>query len=403
MSSRASARLASTMRRASRNACSTTSSIPRSTTSSSYPGSYLGTKKILAIGGGYDTQNDFRYASADMYLDFPIPLGSFESSIQYQYINGGKTFATLPQQNTFQIEGGVFLKGLEIGADRPVRAEDVHRRQRERVDRAEEREPRGRRPELLSFPEDPARLQHQVLVAARPAQARCCSGPDHVRLRHEPVHDPDAGLLLLISRRRAARFQAPFVRHRRPSSRGADPFWRRAHEVESTGLHSPRPRQRAPGGLSGARPGRHPDRSRPARHGQGIEDRGRLQGRDGVRGQGSQRRRRARRGRQEDEDRPRPTRRHLGRSPQRPARRAAHGAAEGPCGDRRLRLAARPGAERRPRPLRHPVRLGRSGSDEHLRAQQVGLRRPVARREPRDRRRWTSSRTSSRRASSRSR
>jgi hypothetical protein len=82
----------------------------------SYPGSYLGTKKILAVGGGYDTQQDFRYASADLYLDWPIPLGSFESSIQYQYINGGNTFpTTLPQQNTFQIEGGVFLKGLRIG------------------------------------------------------------------------------------------------------------------------------------------------------------------------------------------------------------------------------------------------------------------------------------------------
>jgi hypothetical protein len=81
----------------------------------SYAGSYLGTKKILAIGGAYDTQNDFRYASADMYLDFPIPVGSFESTIQYQYINGGNTFATaLPQQSTFQIEGGVYLKALKI-------------------------------------------------------------------------------------------------------------------------------------------------------------------------------------------------------------------------------------------------------------------------------------------------
>jgi hypothetical protein len=81
----------------------------------SYPGSYLGTKKILAIGGAYDTQNDYRYASADMYLDWPIPLGSFESTIQYQYINGGTTFATaLPQQNLFQIEGGVYLKDAKI-------------------------------------------------------------------------------------------------------------------------------------------------------------------------------------------------------------------------------------------------------------------------------------------------
>lgn len=82
----------------------------------SYPGAYLGSKKILAVGVGYDTQNDFRYGSADMYLDVPIPIGSFESTIQYQYINQGNTTlaAALPEQNLFQIEGGVFLKNLHI-------------------------------------------------------------------------------------------------------------------------------------------------------------------------------------------------------------------------------------------------------------------------------------------------
>jgi hypothetical protein len=80
----------------------------------SYAGSYRGTKKILAVGAAYDTQKDYRYASADLYLDWPIPLGSFESTIQYQYVNGGKTVTSLPEESTFQIEGGVFLKGLKI-------------------------------------------------------------------------------------------------------------------------------------------------------------------------------------------------------------------------------------------------------------------------------------------------
>ncbi|MDL2718272.1 MAG: porin [Acidobacteriota bacterium] len=80
----------------------------------SYAGSNLGAKKILAIGAGYDTQMDYKFASADLYIDFPIPLGAFESTVQYQYANGGNTFATLPQQSTFQIEGGVFLKALKI-------------------------------------------------------------------------------------------------------------------------------------------------------------------------------------------------------------------------------------------------------------------------------------------------
>ena len=79
-----------------------------------YAGSNWGSKKILAIGGGYDTQNDFRYFSADMFLDFPIPVGSFTSSVQYQYANGGVTFAALPEQNTFMVEAGVFVKAAKI-------------------------------------------------------------------------------------------------------------------------------------------------------------------------------------------------------------------------------------------------------------------------------------------------
>lgn len=80
----------------------------------SYAGSNLGAKKILALGAAYDTQGDYRYGSADLYLDFPIPVGSFESTIQYQYINGGTFITSLPEESTFQIEGGVYLKPAKI-------------------------------------------------------------------------------------------------------------------------------------------------------------------------------------------------------------------------------------------------------------------------------------------------
>jgi len=80
----------------------------------SYAGVNFGNKKILALGGAYDTQGDYRFASADMYLDFPIAVGSFESTIAYQYINGGTLFTTLPEENTFSIEAGVFIKKAKI-------------------------------------------------------------------------------------------------------------------------------------------------------------------------------------------------------------------------------------------------------------------------------------------------
>ena len=76
----------------------------------SYAGSNLGRKKIMAVGAAYDTQGDYRYGSADLYLDFPIPAGSFESTVQYQYVNGGTFLTSLPEESTFQIEGGVYVK-----------------------------------------------------------------------------------------------------------------------------------------------------------------------------------------------------------------------------------------------------------------------------------------------------
>lgn len=81
----------------------------------SYASANYGNRRILAVGAGYDTQGDYRYASADLFLDWPIPLGSFLSTLQYQYINGGKFLTAFPQQSTFMIEGGVFLKDLKIG------------------------------------------------------------------------------------------------------------------------------------------------------------------------------------------------------------------------------------------------------------------------------------------------
>lgn len=80
----------------------------------SYAGVNYGNKKILAIGGAYDTQGDYRFASADMYLDFPVPVGSFESTIQYQYANGGTFLTAIPEESTFQIEAGAYFKKLKI-------------------------------------------------------------------------------------------------------------------------------------------------------------------------------------------------------------------------------------------------------------------------------------------------
>jgi uncharacterized protein (UPF0333 family) len=80
----------------------------------SYAGANYGNRKILALGGGYDMQGDYKLASANLFLDFPVSVGSFESTIVYQYVNGGTLVTALPEENTFSIEGGIFVKDLKM-------------------------------------------------------------------------------------------------------------------------------------------------------------------------------------------------------------------------------------------------------------------------------------------------
>jgi hypothetical protein len=80
----------------------------------SYAGANFGNRKILALGGAYDTQGDYKLASADLFMDLPIAIGSFESTIAYQHIDGGTFITSLPQENTFSIEAGVFIKPAKI-------------------------------------------------------------------------------------------------------------------------------------------------------------------------------------------------------------------------------------------------------------------------------------------------
>jgi hypothetical protein len=80
----------------------------------SYPGSYLGDKKVLAAGAGFDTQADYKYYSGDLYASIPAGNGAIEGTIEWQYLNGGVTFTTLPVQNTIQADLGYYFKALKI-------------------------------------------------------------------------------------------------------------------------------------------------------------------------------------------------------------------------------------------------------------------------------------------------
>jgi hypothetical protein len=81
----------------------------------SFPGSYFGTKKILALGAAYDAQHDYRGHTADLYADIPTAFGSALGTATYQMLDGGKFVTALPKSTIKVVDGGVFFKGSKLG------------------------------------------------------------------------------------------------------------------------------------------------------------------------------------------------------------------------------------------------------------------------------------------------
>src|SRR4029453_15666732 len=72
-------------------------------------GTYLGKKKVLTIGGGYDAQSDKKPSAGDVTSDRPLgPAGALTVQGDLIHYDGGGTF-DLPKQNDFLIEGGYLL------------------------------------------------------------------------------------------------------------------------------------------------------------------------------------------------------------------------------------------------------------------------------------------------------
>ena len=80
----------------------------------SYPGSYLdGKKKILAVGAAYQTQDTFKYASADVFASIPVGPGIVEGTAQYQYLDGDKMFPAPRDPEHLHDRGGLLREGSQ--------------------------------------------------------------------------------------------------------------------------------------------------------------------------------------------------------------------------------------------------------------------------------------------------
>lgn len=84
-----------------------------------YTGTYLGTKRVLAIGGGFDMQagpgDNYQAFAIDGFLDYPLTDSvSITAQVDYFMYDGGQTFPTVVEQNAIFAEAGLYFKPLRI-------------------------------------------------------------------------------------------------------------------------------------------------------------------------------------------------------------------------------------------------------------------------------------------------
>lgn len=81
-----------------------------------YTGNNLGAKRQLAIGAAFDQQDDYQGLGFDLFYDQPIGKtgNAFTFQIDAIQYDGGKTFTTLPDQDTLLVEVGYFFGGKKL-------------------------------------------------------------------------------------------------------------------------------------------------------------------------------------------------------------------------------------------------------------------------------------------------
>jgi len=83
-------------------------------TSCFYPGTYLGTKKIVAVGTGFDRQKDYHAYASDLFVDYPLGRGALSGQFDFNRFDGGATLRTLPRQNDVLLELGYFVGSAKL-------------------------------------------------------------------------------------------------------------------------------------------------------------------------------------------------------------------------------------------------------------------------------------------------
>lgn len=79
-----------------------------------YSGTYLGARRVAAVGAAFDRQEDYAAYDADAFLDYPLGRGAVTAQLDLHWIDGDRTFTTLPKQNVVLLELGYLLRPLKL-------------------------------------------------------------------------------------------------------------------------------------------------------------------------------------------------------------------------------------------------------------------------------------------------
>lgn len=77
-----------------------------------FAGTNLGKRKILALSGGYETQNSYRAYSGDLFANIPVGAGDeVAGQIQWMHYDGQDFIKTIANQNDYLAELAYYIHG----------------------------------------------------------------------------------------------------------------------------------------------------------------------------------------------------------------------------------------------------------------------------------------------------
>lgn len=79
-----------------------------------YAGTYLGARRVAAVGAAFDAQDEYTAFDIDAFVDQPLGPGAITAQAAYQRIDGDTTFLTLPEQDVVLFEVGYLLRTLKL-------------------------------------------------------------------------------------------------------------------------------------------------------------------------------------------------------------------------------------------------------------------------------------------------